>query len=363
MKTIKVKISILVIFSLILGLFISCTKTNVQSQNKLTVAALIRNNNEDFVKEYTSFLREYAKEQGVELIVYFGNNDAAIQMDQLKTLLSKGIKYYVIIAVDSGITEQFTKLIASRGGAAAFSNIQPSISALKVSKNMFYASSPEYTAGDYQAEILDDYFKKYPQKIKNKTLNIFYLNGEYGHPAQLFRRSSVMESLKQKGYKVNILAEDTANWGYNDAKQLVGSYIKTYANDVDAIIAQNDSMALGAVDALLEIGFTDDSTDKTKDLDGDGIVVRVPIIGIDATADGLKYINENKLLATVKQDSHAQAKTAFELVVEYAKKGEVKGFTTKDGISAATQVSIEDPVTDNAILDQCFVVPFVPIVK
>ena len=143
---------------------------------KVVMGALIRNLNETFLRDYADNLKKMAAENKVELKLLDGNSDVATQLDQLNALLTQGVKYFVIIPQDTGATEQMAKAIEAKGGAAAFSNIQPSVAALKVGKNFFLASSPESVAGDIQAQIIDEYFKKYPNnKNQYKFRNIFLL--------------------------------------------------------------------------------------------------------------------------------------------------------------------------------------------
>jgi methyl-galactoside transport system substrate-binding protein len=157
---------------MVLGVIALCTGMGFSAPKgkKIVMGALIRNLNETFVRDYADNLKKLAKESNVTLKLYDGNSDVATQLDQLKTLLSQGVKYFVIIPQDTGATEQMAQLIKAKDGAAAFSNIQPSVEALKVGKNFYFASSPETVAGDYQAQIIDDYFKKYPAKAPGKLL-------------------------------------------------------------------------------------------------------------------------------------------------------------------------------------------------
>lgn len=183
------------------------------------MGALIRNLNETFLRDYADNLKKLANENNVELKLLDGNSDVATQLDQLNTLLTQGVKYFVIVPQDTAATEQMAKAIGAKGGAAAFSNIQPSVAALKAGKTFFLASSPESVAGDIQAQIIDDYFKKYPDKAPGNTINMLLINGQLGHPAQVNRRKGVLEGLASRGYTVNMVAEDTANWGAGEAQQ------------------------------------------------------------------------------------------------------------------------------------------------
>lgn len=364
MKTIqKISYTLVLVCSMLIfetALF-SCSRG--AASNAKTVACLMRNDTDAFLQSYIQSLQDAAPGLGAKLQIVSCNDDPAVQIDQLKTMLMNGIKYFVVVAVNTDMTEQMAKIIYSQGGAAAFSNIAPSVSALRVGKNFFYASSPESAAGEYQAQILDSYFKNYPDKAPGKVLNMLYLNGEYGHPAQIYRRLGLMEALSRLGYTVNVLGEDSANWLDTSSRQIMNNWLLQFDGRFNVVVAQNDAMALGAIESLLEENYTDDPSNPSVDTDGDGTVLRVPVLGVDATDAGKSSMAEQKLFATVLQDASSQAKTALELVWQCAQNGSADGFTTSGGITGAKEVTQESPVTERGILSQCYVVPFVPITR
>lgn len=351
-------ISIAVVFAFS---FFGCK--NKADSKKEVIGVLLRNDNEAFFQAYKSGIVESAKKNNVELQFYSANNDAAIQIDQLKTMLLNGVKNFVIIAHSTDLTEQMTKILNSQGGSAAFSNVIPSVEALKVGKNFFYASSPETDAGNFQAQIIDSYFKKNPGKLSGKNLNVVYFNGEYGHPAQIYRKLGVMDGLSKLGYNVNVVAEYGANWSRDSARQYLDLLIEGGTKNFDVVIAQNDEMALGAVDSLVKHGLVDNPSNPTKDTDNDGTALKVPVLGIDATDGGKASMSSNQMYATVLQDAKAQAATALELVIQCMRNGSAQGYTTQAGLKAATQTTKEAPLTDSSVISQCFVVPFVPVQK
>jgi len=331
---------------------------------KVVVGALIRNLDEDFVRIYADNLKALAAKNNVDLKLVDARNDQANQLDQLNTLLSQGVKFFVIVPVQTEMTEQMTQAINKKGGGAAFSNIQPSVAALKVGKNFFHASSPESVAGAMQADIIDTYFKKFPAKLgPNKAINAIMLLGQLGHPAQVLRTDAVLNGLKAKGYTVNVIAKDTANWKPDEAQQKMDAWIAAYKGQFNIVIANNDGMALGAVESLLTNKYTDDPSDPTKDTDGDGTVLKVPVLGVDATPVALQSMAENKLYATVLQDAAGQSATAFALVYQMATKGSAIGMVAA-GISACTAVTPgEAPSDDPAVIAQCYLVPFKAVTK
>ncbi len=334
-----------------------------EKAKKEVVGVLLRNDYEPFLNAYRKGVEAFAKKNDISVEVYSANNDAAIQIDQLKTLLLNGVKNFVIIAYNTDLTEQMTKIIHSQGGAAAFSNVIPSVEALKTGENFFYASSPETDAGKYQAQMIDSYFKKNSGKLDGKNLRVLYFNGEYGHPAQIYRKVGVMEELSRLGYKVNVLGEFGANWDRASARQYLDLWIDGKNPSFDVIIAQNDEMALGAVDSLLNHNMVDNPSNPTMDSDGDGTALAVPVLGVDATDGGKESLSKKQMFGTVLQDVNAQAATALELVWQCIKEGNAKDYTTQGGISAAKETSKEAPLTDRKVIGQCFIVPFVPVTK
>lgn len=336
------------------------------ASGKVVMGALIRNLDEDFVRIYGDNLKALAVKNGVELKLLDARNDQATQLDQLNTLLSQGVKFFVIVPVQTEMTEQMAQAIQKKGGGAAFSNIQPSVAALKVSTNFFLASSAESIAGGMQADILDSYFKKFPAKLgPNKAINAIMLLGQLGHPAQVLRTDACVNGLKAKGYTVNIIAKDTANWKPDEAQQKMDAWLAAFKGQFNVVIANNDGMALGAVESLLTNKYTDDPADPTKDVDGDGTVLKVPVIGVDATPIALQSMSENKLFATVLQDAAGQSGTAFALAYQMATKGSGSAIgMVAAGVSGCTAVTPGEPPSDDpAVIKQCFLVPFVPVTK
>ncbi|MDR2476552.1 MAG: substrate-binding domain-containing protein [Treponema sp.] len=322
---------------------------------KAQIALLMRNMDEQFLKDYSDNIKKLAENAGVELNVQDARSDGATQLTQLQTLLNQGYKYFVIVPCVSELSEQMNKEIQAKGGAAAYSNIQPTVASLKVGKNFFFASSPEFVGGRYQGQLIADYFDKNPDKAPGKAINMLLILGQLGHPAQVNREAGLLAELKTRGYTVNVVAQDTANWTPDQAQQKMDAWIASFRGKFNVVAAQNDGMAMGAVESLIQNGFT-------KSDASDGTSLTVPVLGIDATADAIKSMKENKLYATVLQDAVGQSAAAFDVVYQIAA-GTYKSGNAAGGTPAATTPIDEAPANDPAIIGQCYLVPFVPVDK
>jgi len=341
---------------IILSVILAVLAGGLFAAPKPVIGALIRNLDEQFVADYAANLKALAAKAGVELKLLDSRSDQATQLDQLNTLLQQGVKYFVIVPNQTEATEQMAKAIKAVGGGAAFSNIQPSVAALKVGPSFFLASSPESVAGAIQADIIDSYFKKNPGKLApGKAINALLLLGQLGHPAQKYRTDAVLNGLKAKGYTVNIIAQDTANWKPDEAQQKMDAWIAAYGGKFNIVIANNDGMALGAVESLLTAKYV-------KSDASDGTILSVPVIGVDATQVALKSMSENKLYATVLQDSVGQSSTAFELALAMAQGKYKPGFVAW-GLKPETKPGDEAPANDAAVIGQCYLVPFKAVTK
>ncbi|MDR3276492.1 MAG: substrate-binding domain-containing protein [Treponema sp.] len=323
--------------------------------NAAKIVLSIRNMDEDFLRLYADNVRKLAAEKGVELNVQDARSDPATQLTQIETMLNQGYKYFIVIPCVSELSDQINQRIQAKGGAAAYSNIQPTVSSLKIGKNFFFASSPEFVGGSYQGGLIANYFDANPGKAPGKVVNVALINGQLGHPAQVNRKAGLLAELKNRGYTVNVVLEDTANWTPDQAQQKMDAWIASSWGQFNVVAAQNDGMALGAVESLITAG-------KTKADASDGTILQVPVLGIDATPAALQSMKENKLYATVLQDALGQSGTAFDVIYQVAT-GTYKAGNAAGGTPAARTLIDEAPANDTSVIGQCYLVPFVPVDK
>jgi ABC-type sugar transport system substrate-binding protein len=179
------------------------------------------------------------------------------------------------------------------------------------------------------------------------------INGQMGHPAQVNRRAGLLAELRNRGYTVNIVAEDAADWAPDRAQERMTAWIAAFRGQFNVVAAQNDGMALGAVQAMIQAGMIKNDT-------SDGTRLMVPVLGIDATADAIASMRRYELYATVLQDAIGQSAAAFDVIHQVAT-GTFRPGNAAGGTPAATQIIDEAPANDPAVIRQCFLVPFVPV--
>lgn len=130
--------------------------------------------------------------------------------------------------------------------------------------------------------------------------NVALLLGPLGSEGQIGRSAGYDRALAEYP-NVTVVFEEDAQWTTDAALKLVENWIST-GKEINAVVSQNDNMALGAVKAF-------------EDANMSGI----PAYGVDAVDDALTAIQAGRLTATVDQATPEQSRLAIEAAVKLAK--------------------------------------------
>lgn len=241
-----------------------------------------------FTIEMSDAVKAKAAELGVELTVYDGGQDAAKQVGQLETAVTQGISGVIIepVSVD-GLVPAIE--------AATKAGIPVVVVNQKISKPE--AASAFVGVSNVEGGIME--MKAAAEAIGGKG-NVAFLLGPMGSDAQLGRTEGYYEVLKDYP-DIKVVFEQTANWKTDEALKLVENWLQT-GTEINAIVANNDGMALGALKAVEDAQLLD----------------KIKIYGLDATPDALAAVKDGRLAATVSQSTTAQGKTAMETIVKLA---------------------------------------------
>ena len=144
-----------------------------------------------------------------------------------------------------------------------------------------------------------------------------------GKPAMKF-----YDSQNKDGY----LVDQGGNWSAQAAndymKTILSAYSERGGNMIEAVIANNDEMALGAISALCEIGYNKKG----------GKVI--PVFGVDATEAAVAKIDEGFMTGTIKQDSLGMASAVVKVTENLlSDKGMLDGID-KDMTAGAQRINI-----------------------
>lgn len=328
-KRSKIFLSLLIVLTVAVSavLLASCGK---DKKKTIEVGVFAYKAADTYISSVTQALKaKFGTDTRFKITEYDGNGKQDEQTQQVETGLAKGIKLFLINAVDykaSGKT--LAEIVQKGGGQVIFYNREVADDALAVNKDFSFVGTDPNKPGYYIGEMIADLiknpegFKKYDRN-KNGKLDYFMLRAEPGNPEADGRtKYSVDEAnrLLKKALNVtenplNLLGEpQNAEWDGAKAQAMTATLLSSHQNDVDLIIANNDGMAIGVISALEAVGFNKKDS-KTNDPSK-----FIPVYGVDAIAQAIDAIKNGQMSGTVKQDAVAMADAIFKIAVNLTDK-------------------------------------------
>jgi inositol transport system substrate-binding protein len=231
--------------------------------------------------------------------VEIAENDVAKQLSQVQNFIAAKVDAIIVNAVDTSATAPMTKLANDAGIPIVYVNRQP-IDVDNLGKGAFVASN-EVDSGTLETKEVCRLLKE-----AGKTeANILIMVGDLGNQAAVQRTKDIhdVNAGPDCGVKLNVLDEQTAVWDPVKAQDLMTNWIAA-GHKPDAVIANNDNMAIGAINAMKAAGW-----------DMKSVIVG----GIDATQEALAYMKAGDLDITVFQDAAGQGAGAVDAAMKLAK--------------------------------------------
>ncbi|MEG1535621.1 MAG: galactose ABC transporter substrate-binding protein [Clostridia bacterium] len=301
----------LLVCSLLVGVAVSCSKKPMIDD----VSVFIYDYKDAYISSVRKEMEKTFSDKGMRATFYDGGNSAPTQKGQIESAIASGTKMIVVNIVDVSAGSQISKLAKDANIPVVFFNREITDADLRVyDKATFVGTSPQ-AGGQKLGEIVAKYL--FPQGKENldtikkydtngdKILNYAMLRAEQGNPEADARTKEPIiyleEYLQGTGYSLSRVGADLlANWDQAQAKNQMDSLLASNPlgnGGPEIILANNDMMALGAVQSL---------NDKGYNRGGDSKVV--PVFGVDALDVAVKAIDEKKMAGTVKQDGVTMAK-------------------------------------------------------
>ncbi len=282
-----------ILLAVVLFALTGCGSDSSVASNKDIKILLILNQMDSFRGTLVSAARETAEAQGVQFAFKDAEGSIENQVNYLKAAQQEG---YDVILCSPVSAETAVELKASAGDIPiVFINSSPDEKQLKEGKYI-YAGSDEFVSGQFQAEYVLN------KLADRQEINVVLLKGEKVHSATIGRTNGVKQTLEARGKKINYVFEDYGDWDQGLAKHMFEIFLKT-GSPVDCVICENDSMALGVIEACKEANI---------DLN------TLPVLGVDATADGCAAIKNGDMAFTVCQSGVGQGRAAVQAAIRFA---------------------------------------------
>jgi len=255
------------------------------SVRKPVIGVSLLNLSNEFIVLLNQAMEEKAKQLGVQLIVNDAQRSADRQVEQVESFIAQKVDAIILNPCEvEASTPAVDKALAA---GIPIVNVN---SETRSAPSAFVGSRDE-DAGRMAMEYI-------ARRLGGRG-NVVMMHGYMGQAGEIKRTQGAMEVIAgNPGLK--LLAHQTADWDRAKGMSLMENWLQSYGDGIDAVFAQNDEMAMGALMAL------EQANRKQK----------VVLVGVDAIADALAAIRAGRLDATLFQDAKGQGSAAVETAVK-----------------------------------------------
>ncbi|MDB6178414.1 substrate-binding domain-containing protein [Paracoccus sp. Z330] len=274
-----------------LALSLSLASAASAQDGQIKIGAAVYGLNAEFMQLWANAAENHpAVTSGlVDLTVFDGRYDALVQQDQFETMITQGYDAIVFVPIDIEAGATAVQLAADENIPVVGSNTMVNSDLLTA-----YVGSDDVQAGYMEAKTVLD--------AMNCEGAVVIIEGPIGQSAQIQRGEGNNQALAEcEG--VEVLEQQTANWSRAEAQSLMENWLTSHGAEIKGVIAQNDEMALGAIEAIRAAGLNVDD---------------FAIAGVDGVTDALMAVKDGSM-ASILQDGAAQAQGAIDVAIKAVK--------------------------------------------
>jgi inositol transport system substrate-binding protein len=278
----------------VLLLGVAGCQRNAASPHQIVIGVSYQNLQNEYIINLQHAIRAEAKKLHVKLVELDARGHSSSQISDVEDFAAEGVNAIILNAVD----EQGSAPAVDIAIKDHIPIVEVNTLVANLNKVDAYVGSPDIKAGRMEAKEI--------MKVLHGRGNIVILQGPYGSSAEVQRTQGIKQELA-KFPQAHIIAEHTANWERSQGLSVMENFLAA-GRPINAVIAENDEMALGACEAIA-------AAHKQK---------QIAVMGIDAIPDALKAVENGTMVATIYQDAHGQGSQAVKLAVQLAQGHKVK---------------------------------------
>ncbi len=307
-KAFYVLFIVVIIFAIILSDYARqvSAKRNELRQNPIKIDVLLYNSDDKFIYLVSKNLEDVQRQNKgkVEFEFFDGKGNQAVQNETISKIINSKVDIVLINLIDTREAQDIIDKLRYKNIPLIFFNREPvPVDAIKSYGKAYYVGTNAKEAGKLQGEIIVDFWnnnREMMDKNNNNILEYVVLKGQNNNIEANERTDAAISTINNAGIKTEELAVKVANWDLDLARITAESLFLYFGNRIEAIISNNDAMAIGASEAIQEYGFN--KGDKSK---------YIAVFGIDALPEAQELVKQGAMTGTVVQDPSEMAKAIY----------------------------------------------------
>lgn len=255
------------------------------------------------MEEFNDYTAKKSEQTGIAINVetFNASDSQSAQNEQVETMIEDGCNVICVNLVDRTDPTAIIDLAEKNDVPVIFFNRELVAGDIERWDRLYYVGAEALVSGILEGDLAAEEFLNNEQADKNGdgVFQYVVLEGEAGHQDAIVRTEYSVSTITDYGIEVEKLGYGIANWNRAQAQTKMAQMLSQYGDRIELVLANNDDMALGAIDAL-------EAADVPRE-DWPAVV------GIDGTDVGLEAVRSGKMIGTVYNDKEGQADAMAEL--------------------------------------------------
>jgi len=282
---------------------------NIANQNPVNVGVFLHNFNDPFLSNVKKDLEDIQQENEdkVRFTFFDAKDNQLTQNESIDQAINKKIDLLVINLVNrnkSQIESVINRVIKRNIPLIIYGSANKEITDfIKTYNRAIAIGGDNRQSGFLQGKILANAWnanKEIFDRNKDDIMQYVLFQGTYDSLAAIERTKYSIQTINDAGIKTEQLSSVVCNWDEECTKTAMESMFLVNGNKIEAIISNNDAMAIGAIKALQKYGFNKGGDSKY-----------IPIVGVDGLPEAKEFIDQGIMTGTVVQDPSEQAKAIY----------------------------------------------------
>ena len=296
------------IIALLMALLVVALCGVAMAEDAPKIGITIFNYADNFMTLYREELVRYLTEDcGIpaeNITIVDGKNDQAEQTNQIDGFIADNVDVMILNLVQSSSAASVIQKADAAGIPVVFINREPSAEDMALNGNFCYVGADARQSGTFQGQIIAETENKGDWN-GNGVVDYVMIMGDPENVDAQYRTQFSIKALEDAGLKVNKLFEQRGDWDQTKGQELAATALSQFGNDIDVIFCNNDAMALGAYQAIVDAGRV--------------VGQDIYLVGVDALDECQAMVQDGTMTGTVLNDHIGQSHTAADVALKAAK--------------------------------------------
>lgn len=282
---------------------------SVSQEKPVRISILIRTLEDPYSALLKQSFEEIQKknEGKIEMTFYDCKDDQAIQNRNLDLVLQSNSADLVLLNLADSQGSQYIidKAKQSNVPIGLFNIEPPNIDAVRSYNKAYFVGTNPAEAGILQGKILVNEWNKRKKSIDKNGDNILQyvmLTGPRDNLEAIGRTKYSVLTLNDADIRTQEIALRVGDWREDLARDAMEQVFLQNGDKIEAIIANNDAMAIGAIEVLQKYGYNKGGNSKM-----------IPVVGVDAIPEARELIKQGVMTGTVLQDANEMAQATYDI--------------------------------------------------